>query len=282
MNSPTVRNDNGWVATARTNWKRNDAQSCPAFQISTGRKHDDRNQRRQPRPGAEQPAPPPVRHQRERRDRRQQHDRGEFRQHREAGEQARREPPARIAAFVQPHQRPQHRDRKGDHRGVGRDLRHQQPVIQRRFRQQHREHDGAQIMGHAPDDVGEQQLRDQHRDDAGEPHAETGVAEDRGAEPDQPGDAGRMIEEGERALLRPGPVIGLVRAQIEHAGIDQPHRRHRGDQQRDAKPWRRGRSVRLDAGCYRAGLSSRRFLLDCPRRCQRAARQKWSVSVVPA
>ena len=37
MNSPTVRNDNGWVATARTNWKRNEAQSCSAFQISTGR-----------------------------------------------------------------------------------------------------------------------------------------------------------------------------------------------------------------------------------------------------
>ena len=34
MNSPTVRNDNGWVATARTNWKRNDAQSCCAFQIN--------------------------------------------------------------------------------------------------------------------------------------------------------------------------------------------------------------------------------------------------------
>ena len=27
-NSPTVRNDHPWVATARTNWKRNEAQSC--------------------------------------------------------------------------------------------------------------------------------------------------------------------------------------------------------------------------------------------------------------
>jgi len=45
------------------------------------------------------------------------------------------------------------------------------PVIQRRFRQQHREDDGAHIMRHAPDDVGEQELRDQHRDDAAEPHA---------------------------------------------------------------------------------------------------------------
>ena len=37
MNSPTVRSDNSWVAVARTSWKRNDAQSCPAFQIRTGR-----------------------------------------------------------------------------------------------------------------------------------------------------------------------------------------------------------------------------------------------------
>src|SRR5260221_13953099 len=37
MNSPTVRNDHSWAAVARTNWNRNDAQSCPAFQIKTGR-----------------------------------------------------------------------------------------------------------------------------------------------------------------------------------------------------------------------------------------------------
>src|ERR1700753_3766015 len=36
-NSPTVRNDNSCVAVARTDWNRNDAQSCPAFQSSTGR-----------------------------------------------------------------------------------------------------------------------------------------------------------------------------------------------------------------------------------------------------
>src|SRR5216683_1848015 len=37
MKSPTVRSDNSWVALARTNWNLNDAQSCPAFQINTGR-----------------------------------------------------------------------------------------------------------------------------------------------------------------------------------------------------------------------------------------------------
>src|SRR5467141_3784875 len=37
MKSPTVRNDHSWVAVARTNWNLNDAQSCPAFQIKTGR-----------------------------------------------------------------------------------------------------------------------------------------------------------------------------------------------------------------------------------------------------
>src|ERR1700681_3808118 len=37
MKSPTERNDNSCVAVARTNWNLNDAKSCPAFQIKTGR-----------------------------------------------------------------------------------------------------------------------------------------------------------------------------------------------------------------------------------------------------
>ncbi len=37
IKSPTVRSDNSWVAVARTNWNRNDAQSCWSFQIRTGR-----------------------------------------------------------------------------------------------------------------------------------------------------------------------------------------------------------------------------------------------------
>ena len=245
MNSPTVRNDNGWVATARTNLKAERGPVVLRVPDQDRREHQHCDQRRPPRILTEQPAPAPVRHQRERHHRRQQHDHGELRQQRQPREQARGEPPARIAALVQPHQRPQHRDRKRDHRRVGRHLRHQQPVIQRRFRHQHREHDGANIVRHAPDDIGEQQLRDQHRDDAAKPYAEIGVAKDRGAEPDQPGDPGRMIEEGQHALLRPGPVVGLVGAQFEHAGIDQPHRRQRRDQQHDGKPWRRRRMVRL-------------------------------------
>src|SRR4051812_44084477 len=36
--SPTVRSDSSWVATARTDWNRNEAQSFPAFQTSTGEK----------------------------------------------------------------------------------------------------------------------------------------------------------------------------------------------------------------------------------------------------
>src|SRR3954452_9837074 len=36
MKSPMVRNDHSWLAVARTNWNRNDDQSCPAFQIRTG------------------------------------------------------------------------------------------------------------------------------------------------------------------------------------------------------------------------------------------------------
>src|SRR6266853_5405128 len=37
MKSATVRSDSSWVAVARTNWNLNDAQSCWAFQITTGR-----------------------------------------------------------------------------------------------------------------------------------------------------------------------------------------------------------------------------------------------------
>ena len=32
-----MRNDHSWVAVTRTDWNRNDAQSCPAFQTRTGR-----------------------------------------------------------------------------------------------------------------------------------------------------------------------------------------------------------------------------------------------------
>ena len=56
-------------------------------------------------------------------------------------------------------------------------------------------------MGDAADDIGEQHLRDQHRQHAGKADAKIGVAENRGAEADEPRDHGGMIEEAERALL---------------------------------------------------------------------------------
>jgi hypothetical protein len=56
-------------------------------------------------------------------------------------------------------------------------------------------------VGDATDDVGEQQLRQQHRQNAGEAHAERGIAENGGAEADEPGDHGRMIEKGQHAFL---------------------------------------------------------------------------------
>ena len=211
------------------------------------RKHEKRDQRGEVGIGTEQPAPAPVRHQRKSQHRRQQHQRREFRQHRQPREQAGRKPPAAIAALVQPNQGPQHRDSKGNHRAIGRDFRHQQSVIERGLRQQHRQHDRAEIMGYPPDDVGEQNLRHQHRHNAGEPHAETGVAKDRCAETNKPRDHRRMIEEGKRALLRPGPVIGLIRAQIEQAGIEHAHQRHRGNQCNHAEPAPRGKIVRLYA-----------------------------------
>ena len=187
---------------------------------------------------------------------------GEFRQQRQPGEHAGGKPPARIAALVQPDQRPQHRDRKRDQRGVGRDLGHQQAVIKRGLRHQHREHDRAKIMRDAPDDIGEQQLRDQHRQHAGEPHAEIGVAEDRGAEADEPGDA-RADDRGRKARSpstrssnRPRRCAARSRrhrsaASAVSAAISATTPSHGGAADRSGF-----------AGCYRAGLSSRRFFLD--------------------
>src|SRR5258708_15136949 len=43
MKSATVRSDNSWVAVARTNWNLNEAQSCWAFQIKTGRNRTNAN-----------------------------------------------------------------------------------------------------------------------------------------------------------------------------------------------------------------------------------------------
>jgi hypothetical protein len=99
-------------------------------------------------------------------------------------------------------------------------------------------------MGHAPDDIGEQQLRGQHRHDAREPHSEIGVAEQRGAEPDEPGDHRRMIEEAQHVLLRPGPVIGLVGTQFHQACVSQPQRRHRRDHRGKRKPTPKGGTLR--------------------------------------
>ena len=202
--------------------------------------HDERDQRREPGHRAGQPARTPGRHQHEGQHGRKKHDDGEFRQQRQPAEQPGRQPPARIAALAEPHQRPQHRDRERDHRHVGRHLGHQQPVIKRGLRHQHRQHHGADVVGHAPHHVGEQQLRDQHGQHAGKPHPQIGIAEYRGAETDEPRDHRRMIEEGQHALLGPGPVIGLVGAQIDHAGVDQPHRRHRGYQRHHAEQLRTG------------------------------------------
>ena len=198
--------------------------------------HYDRDQRRKPGGRTAEPAPTPARHQHERQHGRDQHHRGEFGEQRQSREQAGGQPPAAVAAFVQSDQRPQHRDRERDQRHIGRDLGHQETVVERRLRHQHRQHDRTHVMGHAPHEVRQQQLRDQHRQHAGEPDAEIGVTEDRGTETDEPRNHRRMIEKGEHVLLRPGPVIGLIRSQIDHAGIDHPHHGHRRDQRHDGQP----------------------------------------------
>ena len=214
-----------------------------------------RDQRREPWIRAEQPAPTPVRYQHECEHGRNQHHDGKFRQQRQPGEHAGGEPPAPIAAFVEPDQCPHHRDGKRNQRHVGRDLGHQQPVVKGCFRHQHREHDRADVMRHAPDDIGEQQLRDQHRKDAGEPDTQIGIAEDRGTETDEPGNHRRMIEEGKHVLLRPGPVIGLIGAQIDQACVNHPQCRQRGDQRGNGEPLPKNGTVRFGAAA--GGLGNR-------------------------
>ena len=54
-----------------------------------------------------------------------------------------------------------------------------------------------------------------------------------------------MIEETEHVFLRPGPVIGLVGAQIDDAGVNHAHRRHRRDQRGDGEPLPGGELARF-------------------------------------
>ena len=199
------------------------------------------DQRSQPRIGAAQPAPAPARHQHERRYRRKHEGCGEFRQQRKPREHAGCQPPAPIVALGEPHQCPHHGGDKWDQRDVGRDFGHQQAVIERCLHHQDRDHHRADVMRHAPDDIGEQPLRHAHRQQTGKAHAEIGVAEDRGAKPDEPRNHRRMIEEGKHVFLRPGPVIGLVRPQIEQACVNHPHGRQRCDQRDNGKPLPKGR-----------------------------------------
>ena len=212
------------------------------------REHRDGDQRRGPRIRTAQPAPTPVRHDNEESNGGEKHQRGQFRQQRQAGEETGREPPARVAALREPHQRPHHRQFERDQRNVGRDLRHQQAVIQRRFHHQNRQYGGTDVVRDAADDIGQQQLRNRHRQQPGKPDAEIGIAENRGAETNEPRDHRGMIEEGQRVFLRPGPVVGLVRAQIQRAGKDASHRRHHSDQCRDPKQRLKRGTLRLQRG----------------------------------
>ena len=102
---------------------------------------------------------------------------------------------------MEPGQRPPHRNRKQDQRNVRRDLGHQQSVIERGFRHQHGHHHRAEVMRCAPDNIGEQNLRKQHRDNASEAYTQICVAEDRGAEANEPRDHRRVIEKRKHALL---------------------------------------------------------------------------------
>src|SRR6266478_4869941 len=65
----------------------------------------------------------------------------------------------------------------------------------------------------------------------------------------------RMIEERKHVLLRPGPVIGLVGAQIYHTCVNDPQCRHRDDQHRNGKQLPKGKTIRF--GSAVVGRSNR-------------------------
>ena len=167
-----VRNDSGCVATARTNWKRNEAQSCWSFQISTGENTATAISAAHHGYG--------LRSQRPRQS-------GTSMNATTAGSSMMAvnfdssASPANSPAASHQRPSPLSLSRTSDHsiataNGIsavsGATLAIKQPVIERGLRHQQRKDDGAEIMRDAADDVGEQQLRDQHRHNAGKAHAE--------------------------------------------------------------------------------------------------------------
>ena len=203
------------------------------------RKHQQRQGRAEPEPGTSQLSPPPIRNEHEKRNRRQQQQRGVFRRQREPAEQAGCEPPALIVRLPQPDQRPHHRELEGDQRDIGRELGHAEPESEAGFRQQRHDQHVADVAHHAPDDVGEHQLHDEHREQAGKAYAEIAVAEKRSAQAYGPCDERRMIEIGEGALLPPRPVIGFIHPEIDRRSEDRAQDRkadknnHKNEEMRD-------------------------------------------------
>ncbi len=106
-----------------------------------------------------------------------------------------------------------------------------------------------------------QRRRGDHRRDRHAAHAENGVAEQRGAEPDQIGDHRRMVEIADRQVPRPQPVIGFVGLEVDVAGDKAAQRHHReqnsGYRQQCEEPRRQpqaGRRPGQQAGTARCGL----------------------------
>ncbi len=177
-----------------------------------------RQQQRDPQPWTRKLPLAPRRHERKGEDCRSKQDRGVFRRQRQAGKYSRRKPPALIGGLREPDQRPDHRKLARYQCGIRRELRHQQTVIGRGLRHQHDRNDVAVVAQHAPDDVGEQQLHQQHGEQARKADAKISVAEQRSAEPDEPSDQRRMVEKRDHALSRPRPVIGFVHPELDGDG----------------------------------------------------------------
>ena len=127
------------------------------------RERQQRQHERDPQPGARKLPFAPRRHEHKGEDCRSEQDRSVFCRQRQAGEQSGRQATSADRRIARADQRPDHREFARDQRGIRRELRHHQPVIGRGLRHQHDRNDVAVVAQHAPDDVGQQQLHQQHR-----------------------------------------------------------------------------------------------------------------------
>src|SRR6185312_10383171 len=157
-----------------------------------------------------------------------------FAQERQPAGRAHQQPPARVAGLVEPAQRPKDQAREQQQRRARLDHDGEEAVIERALHRKHHEQSGVPASRAAARDIGEDQLDEWQRKDLREAGPERRVAEAKLPEPLEPRHHRRLVEKAQRRLVRPGPVIGLVRPEIEVRRRRQAqHGEDEDDQQRD-------------------------------------------------